>query len=206
MRYPPNDRGMAVLLAVLTATLLSALGSSLLLVANVERRAVANAGYATETLSAAEAGLERALLDLRRSPDWSPLVGGAATSAFAGPRGQVTLPVGGTFDLNLRTAELQAQSWSAGAFGANTPVWCPIAWGPLSALAAQGAIDSLQYLTVWIADDPADADGAPNIDQNGIVLLHAESRGPAGSRRMIEAVVSRPPAGGVRLVTWREVR
>src|SRR5689334_17652777 len=101
---------------MLTAVLLSALGSSLLLVADLERLAAANAGFGAEALAAAEAGAERAIVDLRRAADWTAVVNGAASSTFAGPGGAVHLPAGGTLDLTARTADLQAQSWSSSAF------------------------------------------------------------------------------------------
>jgi hypothetical protein len=73
-------------------------------------------------------------------------------------------------------------------------------------LTRSGGVDSLQFVLTWVADDPADGDGNPAADANGTVLLHAEATGPGGARRMIELTVARLPGGGVRVVTWREVR
>jgi hypothetical protein len=116
------------------------------------------------------------------------------------------MPSGEVVDLDAATAELQAESTSSqGTFGANTPVWRLCAWGPLSTLSGPGMLGSAQYVTVWVADDPSEADGNPNVDSNGVLTLHSEARGLGGARRVVEATVNRV-GGAVRIVSWREVR
>ena len=203
-----HEGGAALILALVTAGLLAALGVSALVTADVERQVAANAGFSSQALAAAEGAVERALVDLRNANDWTPLLNGTARSDFAGPSRQPMLPAGGVLDLDAVTAELQSErrpGWS----GANAPRWRLVAWGPLSRVAPAGMIDSLQYLAVWLADDPSENDDDPQSDSNGVVIVRGESRGPGGSRRVVEATVSRAgPAGSgsVRVTAWREVR
>lgn len=199
------DRGAALILALLTSGLLAALGISLLLVADVERRVAANAGSAIESLEAAEAILERAIVDVRASTDWSRILAGTAGSTFADATRRPRLPWGVTLDLDGVTVELQGEMNTASGAGADTPRWRLFAWGPLAALAG-AAVDSQIYAAAWVADDAADGDGDPLADGNGRLQLHAEARGPGGARRGVEALVERTSEGGVRMGVWREVR
>lgn len=201
-----RDSGAALLLALVVSGLLAALGMSVLLVADTERRAAANAFYATEALAAADAGLERAIADLRIAPSWTAILNGAEQSAFADATRRPRLPAGGTLDLDAATSELQSESDAGGTLGANTPIWRLFAWGPLSAMVPSGAPQSLEYVAVWVADDPSERDGNPVADSNGTISVHAESRGPAGARRRLEATVTRGAAGTIRMISWREVR
>ena len=198
-----NDLGVALILALVIAGLLAALGLSLLVMSDVERRMSSNAASSAEALAAAHAAVARVLVDLRLAGDWTPFLNGSQSSAFAVSGTQVTLPFGGTLDLAVVTADLQAQS--PGGFGPNTPVWRLFAWGPLSQLGAPGVIESLQYLIVWIADDVADGDDDPAADSNGIITVRGEARGPGGAGRVVEATVARAPPGVVRVISWREV-
>jgi hypothetical protein len=200
-----DENGMALVLAVMVSGLLAALGMSLLLVADTERRVSANAGYSTEALAAADAGIDRVLLDLAAAARWDGILGGSSRSGFADGTRRPTLPSGAVLDLDAETMELQSESSGQGMFGANTPQWRLFAWGPLAAMAPL-ALASSQYVAVWVADDPSDADGNPSVDTNGVVTIHADAWGPGGARRMVEATVARAAAGAVRMISWREVR
>jgi hypothetical protein len=64
----------------------------------------------------------------------------------------------------------------------------------------------------WIADDPADADGDPQVDGNGVVLVHARARGAQGAQRDVFVTLGRGCDSGmcdddarVRVVAWREL-
>jgi hypothetical protein len=200
-----REGGAALILALVTAGLLAALGVSALVTTDVERQVAANAGFSAQALAAAEGAVERALIDLRNADDWTPLLDGTRRSDFAGPSRQPVLPAGGVLDLDVVTAELQSErrpGWS----GPNAPRWRLVAWGPLSGVAPEGMIESLQYLAVWLADDPLENDDDPQADSNGVVIVRGESRGPGGSRRVVEATVNRVRPAAVRVTAWREVR
>jgi hypothetical protein len=200
-----REDGAALILALVTSGLLAALGMSVLVTADVERQVAANASFSSQALAAAEAAVERELIDLRHADDWTPFLDGTERSSFVGQSRQPTLPAGGVLDLDAVTVDLQSerrQGWS----GANAPVWRLVAWGPLSGLATNGTIDSLQYLATWLADDPSETDDDPRADSNGVVIVRGEARGPGGSRRVVEATVSRAGPAAVRVTAWREVR
>ena len=201
-----NDRGAALILVMLTAGLLAALGVCLLLVTDTERRIAANAAYSVATAAAADAALERALIDVRRSPAWSGILAGGEQSRFLDATRRPQLPAGGTLDLDAVTSDLQAETAAQGNLGANTPVWKLYASGRASALAPASTSTSAAYLVVWVADDPSDADGNASADSNGMLTLRAEARGPGGARRAVEATVDRTGSGAVNVISWREVR
>jgi hypothetical protein len=200
------ERGSALVLAMLVSVLMAFLGASMLMTANVERRAASNTGRGREALAAAEAGVERAIVDLRNAPDWSLFLNGSMVSTLSGGGPLVDLPAGGHLDLDAATRTLQQSDLAEPASAGDATRWRLMAWGPLSVLAAPGEIDSLAYLTVWIGDDPDDGDGEPLSDRNGVVILHGEARAGGGTRRAIDATVRRVDPLGVRVVTWREVR
>src|SRR3954465_11167054 len=152
------------------------------------------------------------------------------------PLGIRVLPDGSDFDLTRATnivrcdkstcsqADLVAISQER-PWGPNNPVWQPYAFGPITDLAS-GTIDSLMYVVVWVADDPSEndndplRDGAPPApcdtekepscaDDNigrGVVTMKAEAMGPGGTQRSIDVTLARSARGGVRVVSWREVR
>ena len=71
---------------------------------------------------------------------------------------------------------------------------------------------SATYVVVWAADDSADGDGNPAADANGIIELHAHALAPGGGRRVVTALIQRPPAGAgappgaLKVLSWRDVR
>lgn len=189
-----SDRGAAMILALLAAGLLTALGASLILVGDSERRIAANTAFGVAGAAAAEAALGRALVDLRQNTDWSGALAGRWRSAF--------------FDqanLLADTATLQAETVAAGGLGANMPVWRVFASGSLAALDPAERIDSAAYLIAWIADDPFESDGEATADSNNMIVIRAEGRGPAGARHALEATVGRAASGEPTLIAWREV-
>jgi len=196
----PADRGIAILLALIAAALLSALGLGLSLLADTERQVAANDRLNNECLYAANAALERAVQDLALTTDWDGILSGSVRSAFADGTRRPRLSASRTIDLDGVTATLQ--SASRAAFGAGGPVWQLFAWGPLSGMAG-GRFRSAQYTAVWIADDPSETDGNPGADSNATLGVHAESYGSAGSRRVIDATVTRVSTGALSMVSWR---
>ena len=53
------------------------------------------------------------------------------------------------------------------------------------------------YLAVWVSDDPAEVDGDPSADTNGVIAVLAEAIGPDGSIRTIEATVAKTNANEI---------
>jgi len=198
-----SDDGVAVILALLVTTLLGAVGVTLLLLSDTERRLSSSYRNDQATRYAAAAALERAIGDLASSPDWTPILAGAQASTFADGTRRPILPSGQSIDLDRITTQLQAASNGGASFGANTPVWRLFGWGPLAALEPATNLESAQYLAVWVADDLSETDGSPFSDSNGVLSVHAEAFGLGNGRRSVEATVARI-SGLLQIIAWRE--
>lgn len=199
-----NQDGTALIIALMSMMLLTALGAAVVMVSRTETAIANNYKNSQEALYAADAAVERVVQDLLMVPRWNDILSGATTSSFidGDMRAEKTLPGGGRILLDgpgSATAELQATTDSANLWGGNNPQWKLFAWGPLSELLDTATIDSAMYVAVWVADDPADAspstpevaDGNPLSDLNGTLTLRAEAIGPGGTRKIIEVTVAR---------------
>jgi hypothetical protein len=203
-----DERGTALIIALMAMMLLTALGAAVVMVSNTETHIAGNYRNSQEALYAADAAVERVVQDLLLIPRWNDILGGTAQSGFVdgGMTDAKTLPGGGTITLccgtNTATAQLQAETDTLNLWGANNPQWKLFAWGPLQDMLPNDQIDSPMYVAVWVADDPADGptdpagnpgppDGNPALDTNGTLTLHAEAVGPSGTRKIIEVTVAR---------------
>ena len=198
-----NEDGTALIIALMSVMLLTALGAAVVMVSNTETMIAANHRNSSEALYAADAALERVVQDLLMIPRWNDVLNGTVQSSFIDGSMTTTkaLPAGGTLtlccDQNTATAQLQSDTDSLNLWGANNPQWKLFAWGPMSEILDNTSLDSKMYVAVWIADDPADsidgvnADGNPLADSNGTLTLHAEALGPSGTRKVIELTVAR---------------
>ncbi|HXG71166.1 MAG TPA: pilus assembly PilX N-terminal domain-containing protein, partial [Gemmatimonadaceae bacterium] len=188
-----NEEGTALIIALMSMMLLTALGAAVIMVSRTETAIANNYRNSQEALYAADAAIERVVQDLLMVPRWNDLLTGTTQSGFidGASTDQKTLPGGGRLLLTSATTELQTATNTANLWGANNPQWRLFAWGPLSDIANDSTIDSPMYVAVWVADDPAEADGNPLADTNGTLTLHAEAIGPSGTRKVIEVTVAR---------------
>ena len=226
-----KERGIALIMVVLLTTFLSALGVGVMMAVFMDRLATGNMAGSVSMLYAADAGIELAARDLSRVEHWDEVLSGVVRSAFAdgGPGGVRAIPGGGVVDLSAVTnllncgkvapctnAQMNASSHER-PWGTNNPRWQLFAYGPMAQLAPL-VRPAPCYLAVWIADDGRELDGNPSADAAapgepgyGIVRVHAEAFGTAGSRRVIEAELSRicPDGGaclpGIRVQSWQEL-
>lgn len=191
-----GEEGTALIIALMSMMLLTALGAGVIMVSNTETLIAGNYRNSQEAVYAADAAVERVVQDLLMVPRWNDILAGTVQSAFVD--GSIstpkTLPSGGRVTLCCATAsatgQLQAETNTANLWGANNPQWRLYAWGPLRDL-LPGVVDSPMYVAVWIADDPAETDGAPALDVNGTLTVHAEAYGPSGTRKVVEITVAR---------------
>jgi Tfp pilus assembly protein PilX len=210
IRRAGDERGSALIIALMATMLLTALGLTLVLTSNTETAISANYRNSQEALYAADAAVERVVQDLLLIPRWNDVLTGDSTvspacagvssflpkaqtlSAFVDTSTTVTLP-NTTQQINLlsATCNMQRATNTLDLWGANDPTWRLFAWGSLDSILPNQAIDSSMYVAVWIADDPADGDGNPSMDTNGTLTLHAEAYGPSGTRKVIEVTVAR---------------
>jgi hypothetical protein len=213
-----DDRGSAVVVALLSLLLLTALGLALTLTTATETAISANQRMGQEAANAADAALERAMQDLLTLPDWNRALAGAEQSSYVdgGPSGTRSLPDGTTVNLTelLNLARCGRRSTcSSGdiatnsperSWAANNPVWQLYAYGPISDLLPGGTVSSPIYVVVMVGDDPSETDGNPLMDGNtgsnpgsGVLSLRAEAFGPHGTHRVIEATLARTVSSGL---------
>jgi hypothetical protein len=215
-----DERGVALVIALLAMVVMAAIGSALMLGAATESKIARNFRNGTEALYAADAVLEQVVGELRGVVDWNQLLSGSARSSFADgdPTGIRVLADGKTIDLAKIRNDINchgANGCSATAldaitadrpWGTNNPRWQPFAWGNLGLLLPDGSIDSPLYVMVFVADDPSECDDNPLVDGGaavscpvgvtknpggGIVHVRAEAFGPFGAHRAVEATVAR---------------
>jgi hypothetical protein len=236
-----GERGTALVIVILSVMLLTALGSALVLISVTETGISAHYRTGFRALYAADAALVRAVADLAASSDWNAALAGGARSTFTdGGPGGVRGVAGMRVDLDALTRSLRCGTALAcdgsgvgslsGPWGLNNPAWQLYAWGPLSQLLPSPG-DRDIYLTVWVGDDPEEADSNPLLDEerpdqpgHGVIRLVASAHGPGGARRTLEATLARDPpppddagtatgssavpagAPRARVIAWREVR
>ena len=228
-----SARGTALVVAVLATLVLAAFGSALVLISVTETGISAYHERAAGALYAADAALERAIVDLFALADWNAALSGLATSTLTdGLPSGVRLLSGTQVDIDAISSELRCgrrdgcgeadlDAFTAERpWGVDNPRWQLFAWGPLSRMMPAVAPAHDAYVLVWVGDDAGDADGNPLQDGNsadnpgsGIVQLTVQAYGPGGVRRILEATVARrvrddgqPDPGAVpRVVVWRAV-
>ena len=185
-----GERGAALVIAVMGVFLMTALGVSLAVMTSTEIRIAANYANAIEARYAAEAGLEIGMQELRAHADWNAILAGGSVSAFADgqPSGTRQLSDGSSIDLTALTNQVTAEN----------PTWRLLSFGPVNRLHATEDLRSNAYIVVWVGDDPA--------KNPAVLTLRAEAFGPAGTRRALEASVSRTEEGTVRMLSWGEIR
>jgi hypothetical protein len=168
---------MALVVTLLSMVVLLTLGGALAIVTATETTIAARFRDGLEAFYAADAGIARALVDLRLA-DWDAVRAGTSKSSFADD----------TFDLARaerdRDAVAEARAWQRYAYGRFADMLRGVAGNPRLSI------------VVWVAADPL-------ADDNLIVRSHAY--GQLGVRRMIEAIVQRTD-GGPRVIGWREDR
>jgi hypothetical protein len=187
-----REEGVALIVALVTMTLMLALGSALMLVTTTETQIAANHRDGVATLHAADAAIDLAISSLRFVPRWSDVLSGASASIFVdGPPFGVRRLVGG------RTIDLAVE---APREPGKVP-WRLYVHGTLGDLVHAGDPGLSGYVAVWVVGDPAVPDA---------LTLWASAFGPGQTRRNIEATVARvapedpaePPR--IRRLTWRE--
>jgi hypothetical protein len=186
-----DERGIALIIALMATVLLTGLGMALVLLTNTETMITANYRDAQETMYAADAGVETAMQDLLLEADWNRVLGGAERSGFFDEAATTTLADGTRLDLEAVRAHLQKQTDDLDVWGANDPQWQWYARGRGANLLPGGDLVSDVYVAVYVADDPSETDGDPARDTNGVLSLRVEAYGRAGSRKVLEVTVAR---------------
>jgi hypothetical protein len=220
--------GAALIVVLLAMALMMWLGLALVLGTAGEVLVASHFVTGEEAFYAADAGLESAVDEIDRVPDWSLLLQGAVRSVRSDgpPSGARRLVDGTTIDLAGLTntlncghaaactpAEMDA-SVAARPWGANNPRWTLYAYGPANDM-IPGESDSVMYVVTWVADDQSETDNDPTTDGasggnpgSGLIVVHSDAYGPADARRTVEATIARPLGSmePTRVVAWRSIR
>jgi hypothetical protein len=207
--FVSNERGSAILMAMLLALLVGAAAAALVAVTTTETLIGASYRHAQEASFGAEAALERAFLDLSHVADWSRVLAAPPanlTSSFDDGQAVARAPDGTDLDLARLTAARQRESdarYGASTFGADTPQWRLFAHAAPRDLMSAPGLDARLYLVVWVADDESDADGDASVDSNRRILVWAAAIGAGGARKAVEARVGRSSGGDLLIDGWR---
>src|SRR5689334_12731777 len=96
-----DERGTALIIALMAMMLLTALGAAVVMVSNTETHIAMNYRNSQEALYAADAAVERVVQDLLLVPRWNDILNGTAQSGFVdgAMTAAKTLPGGGTMTL-----------------------------------------------------------------------------------------------------------
>lgn len=203
----PADAGMVLVLVLTGTVLLASLGLSLLLLTDAEVMAAGNQRDAAVVFHAADSAVDLVVQELALLSDWTPVLTGAARSRLASPLQRPNTSGGGAIDSARLTAEVQQAAYGGRFWGSNTPRWRLFAHGvPGHALGVSGIADDI-YLLVWVSDDGAEEDGAPEADENGVVVVRARAMGLRRSQCDVQVVIARTPTPNVvRKSSWRVMR
>ena len=183
-RDPRGEQGIALIVALLSITLMTALGMALMLTSQTETLISANYRDSMEGEYVADAGIERVMDDVLTIPDWNTVltspdgVTAGVTSGFhdASPTSPITLPDGRTLNLAKATNMINCAKTTACSdsdmntstldrpWGNNNPRFRLYAWGPVNELIPTDTVNSPYYVAVWIADDSTENDNNPSKD------------------------------------------
>jgi hypothetical protein len=205
-----DQRGIALVVALMSLILLTTLGLALVLTTSTETMIASNFSAGLEALYAADAAVELAVQDLLTVSDWNALLAGTTASSFidGAPGGDRALPGGNTLNLTqlLNTANCGKPTTCSAAdmdaataerpWRANNPRWQLYAHGGINKMIPTRTINSLFYVVVMVADDPAETDNDPTKDANGVIAVRAEAFGPGNSHNLIMVTLARTDAIG----------
>ena len=210
-----SERGTVLLCALMVIALMATLGAAVTLIVSSESAVAANYHASQQGLYAADAGIERAIAELRALSTWSAVPSSSTSFAdFNDSQAVPQAPDGTTLNLAQMTIRRQAESDALYASVPDRPVWRLYAHAPLNRM-VPGAGAVTPYVVVWIADDPDESDENAGVDTNDVVVLHAEAFTVRRGRRAIEATIRREEAmaaglpgvmrSDVSMIAWHEV-
>ena len=202
---------MALLSVILAAALMMGLGLSIVLIGTTEATLAAQDRTARALREASLAAVHLAVADLRLQANWSAVLEPGVMPPWSAAPGRgidasptPAAPWGGALlDLRILTAAVTA---AAGSGTGDPQVWRLYESGSLQAL-VPGVPAAPCYIAAWVADDPADGDGAPLLDRNGILAIRAVAYGPGAANVATVVTVQKTVSAGlpdsVRILTVR---
>jgi type IV pilus assembly PilX-like protein len=186
-----DEHGVALVIVMMTITLLTALGAALTLATVTETAIAANYREAAEVLYAAEGAVEFVMQELAGVADWRDVIAQPGRSAF------VDRPAGGIRTVGAVTVDLTQAT-------RDSEPSVLYAFGRFQDLVGSGTGRSLIYVAVWVADRskvPVDDTSEPEA-----LSVLGQAYGLRGSRQAVEAIVTKADSSAVRVLSWREWR
>jgi hypothetical protein len=204
-RFFHRDDGAALVLVLLVTILLTAVGSAVILVADVDRVAAANVRDRATVRASAEAVAAFGVQALAQAADWSSWLA-TAPMLFSGSSGFPPHLGGGGMEPAEFVRQLQGVTFPGARFGANTPRWRLMGHG-LGGGDLPLPLQRETLVFVAVADDVGEEDGEPGVDSNDTLLVRATAFSVRGGRADVQLVVQKTASAGVvRLITHREVQ
>ncbi|HJZ71080.1 MAG TPA: pilus assembly PilX N-terminal domain-containing protein [Vicinamibacterales bacterium] len=211
-----RDNGAALVMVIMALSLLTSLSVALLLASSAEVMTAANFTAQRAALYAADAILERGMIDVAAVADWDALAAGSIVSSFTdGPAaGGRRLDDGTEIDVGTlvdaaachkRTpctdAELDAVTPDR-PWGTKNPRWHLYAYGRLRDLLPEAAVGVPWYVALMVAAHPLGSDA---------IALRAEAFGPHHAHSVVELTAAHDDTdynkgSTPRTLSWREVR
>jgi hypothetical protein len=195
---------MAVVMAMMGLTLLTGLGTGLIVGTMTETQVAAVHRQALEVLYAAEAAMEFAIRDLAAHPDWDAVLTGDESSVLAdGPPDGARRIGARPINLTRATTEVDAL---LGALTAPRATRAQLyAYGPFQELLSIPDPPPPAYVCVWLAEFLR-----PLPEDPPVRLLYMVSRayGAAGGQRTVLVTVARPLDADepLQVRSWEEPR
>lgn len=189
-----DDRGAALIGAVLLAAALAILAAAVGWFAFLGSQASAAAADHAEVVAAAQAGLEIAAGALASEPDLAAVRLGAGSAAPRGADRLVT--VDGPIDVDAVSRRVEQRRRRL-APPAGEASWRPYAWGRLGEFAAWPAAGGRDPLVVVLVR--SDAPGGQPAD---VIEVAVEAVGASGARGGAAAMLRIGPRGATVLAVW----
>ncbi len=198
-----EEAGIVLVVSLLVMSLLSALLLSSVAVVALESREAFVLREGQRVRDAALSGFHAACDGLGRAASWSAVLTGLEPSAFIS-----TSPVrlradqSVVVDVDARGARLQRRFDADASFGANQPDWQLYLSAHLGDIVSRPLGRGDVLVAAWVADDGSESDGDARADSNGVLMVHVEAYGAAGTRAVVRATVAREPGWAAVRTRW----
>lgn len=171
-----GEQGSTVLIVLLLMACVAAASGGVLVLTTSDRAMAFNFAAQVRTSCAADAMAAYAMASLADGGAWARALQAGGHAPFADESWLVLTSWGRTLAVGEETTALQGRSNRRWPAGSDRPVWHLFAWGSLDRLIAEEPVASAPYVMAWVADNPADGDGDPERDTDGVLMLRAEAR------------------------------
>jgi hypothetical protein len=197
---------MLLVIVMMALTLLTGLGTSLVVGTMTETAVAAAYRQGIETFYAADAAVEFAIRDLAARSDWDEVLSGERSALVDGPPDGTRQVGAAVVDLVRGTAEVDAiLAARTTPPSASAQLY---AYGRFDGLLPAAAMRAPTYVCVWVAELAPDEETEPEVPAVRRLYVVGRAYGPTGGRRTVLVTVARrldqdemPP---LEVRTWEE--